>query len=320
MVASESVELSGFAASLGLTFDDPGLLEKALTHPSASSGARGARPSYQRLEWLGDRVLGLVLADRLYRAYPDEEEGPLARRMAALASEPSLVRVARGIDLGRYLIVDAGEERNRGRETAANLADACEAVWKASFNPLAWRLAEQGMRYIGRRRDLTWFRLCGFDLARREAAAPDAPGIPLDAPERTELAQVVEQHLLVAHDLVDLHRERVPARIEDRRSGAGADHEEALGRRDVLAEHPIHVGPERRNGLEGRPRVHVHRAIGQATRDRVGTVGEHLDVEIGQQVTIDVDRVSGLVDELLVQEQPDRGGAYQGPIDLPLDE
>ena len=131
--ARESAELSGFAASLGLTFDDFGLLETALTHPSAASGARGARPSYQRLEWLGDRVLGLVLADQLFHAYPDEEEGPLARRMAALASEPSLVRVAREIDLGRYLIVDAGEERNRGRENAANLADACEAVIGALY-------------------------------------------------------------------------------------------------------------------------------------------------------------------------------------------
>jgi ribonuclease-3 len=132
-VARESAELSGFAASQGLIFDDPGLLETALTHPSAASGTRGARPSYQRLEWLGDRVLGLVLAERLYRAYPNEEEGPLARRMAALASEPSLVRVARVVDLGRYLIVDAGEERNHGRENAANLADACEAVIGALY-------------------------------------------------------------------------------------------------------------------------------------------------------------------------------------------
>jgi tetratricopeptide (TPR) repeat protein len=74
------------------------------------------------------------------------------------------------------------------------LADACDTVWSASFNPLAWRLAEQGLRYIGERRDLSWYRLCGLDLTRREVEDPEAPGIHLDAPERWELRDVLRRY------------------------------------------------------------------------------------------------------------------------------
>ena len=91
---------------------------------------------------------------------------------------------------------EAGERiaASEGDDAAADyLADASEAVWGASFNPLAWRLAQQGLRYVGKRRDFTWFRLCGLDLTRREAEDPDAPGIQLDAPERRELAEVMER-------------------------------------------------------------------------------------------------------------------------------
>lgn len=128
-----SDSFSEVTVALGLSFNDPDLLEEALTHPSVASGASGKRRNYQRLEWLGDRVLGVIVADQLFHTFRDEEEGPLARRMAALASEVSLARVAREIDLGRYLIMDSGETANRGRENAANLADACEALIGALY-------------------------------------------------------------------------------------------------------------------------------------------------------------------------------------------
>jgi ribonuclease-3 len=115
-------------AALGHDFNRPELLEQALTHPSAT-----AISTYERLEFLGDRVLGLVIADMVYRAYPAEPEGALARRYTALVRKEALARVAETIDLGAHLRVSRGEAEQGGRSSQSLLADACEAVIAALF-------------------------------------------------------------------------------------------------------------------------------------------------------------------------------------------
>jgi len=119
---------AALGAALGHDFARPELLEQALTHPSAA-----AKSTYQRLEFLGDRVLGLVVADMVYRAFPDEPEGALARRYTALVRKEAVARVAEAIDLGAHLRVSRGEAEQGGRSSHSLLADACEAVIAALF-------------------------------------------------------------------------------------------------------------------------------------------------------------------------------------------
>jgi ribonuclease-3 len=120
---------------LGHRFADPTLLQQAFTHSSAFGAAAARRRglSYERLEFLGDRVLGLVVAEMLYRAFPDESEGALARRLAELARKETIARVASALDLGRHLVVSRGEEEGGGRGNPSLLADACEAVIGAIY-------------------------------------------------------------------------------------------------------------------------------------------------------------------------------------------
>ena len=116
------------AAVIGHDFDNLRLLEEAVTHPSAA-GPR--RPSYERLEFLGDRVLGLVVAELLMATFPDEDEGDLTRRYHALARKEAARDVARSLGLGRFLQVARGEEAMRDSATA--VADAMEAVIAAIY-------------------------------------------------------------------------------------------------------------------------------------------------------------------------------------------
>ena len=111
-------------------FKNHRLLGQAFTHPSAVSGKLH---SNQRLEFLGDRVLGMVVADLLYEKYPNENEGALAARFAALVRRDALVRIAQKLSLGDHIIVAKGEEDNGGRQNSANLADLCEALIAALF-------------------------------------------------------------------------------------------------------------------------------------------------------------------------------------------
>lgn len=127
--AFQTDRLSG---ALGYRFEDETLLRQALTHGSAASAQRGA-PTYQRLEFLGDRVLGLAIAGMLLEAFPGAEEGELARRFNALVREETCAAVAEMLDLGSYAIVGKGEEASGGRRKQALLADLCEAVIGAVF-------------------------------------------------------------------------------------------------------------------------------------------------------------------------------------------
>ncbi len=113
---------------LDYTFEDPGLLRQALTHGSVSTGRTS---SYERLEFLGDRVLGLVIADMLLEAFPDENEGALAKRLAALVSAATLADVAGEIGLGEHIRARGNDSDLAG--ASGRLADVCEAVIAALY-------------------------------------------------------------------------------------------------------------------------------------------------------------------------------------------
>ena len=118
---------------LGYTFKRARLLEQAVTHSSFQGTGNGRRRSYERLEFLGDRVLGLIIADLLYRKFPGEEVGALARRSAALVRREALVQVAEVLGLADSLRLSRGEEDAGGRRNPGILADACEGVIAAVY-------------------------------------------------------------------------------------------------------------------------------------------------------------------------------------------
>ena len=123
---------SALEERIGYHFADKTLLERAVTHISAASG--GARVnSYQRLEFLGDHVLGLVISDMLFRAFPRANEGELSRRLADLVRKETCAEVARAIDIGPALSGGSSESQAGGRLRATILADACEALIGAVF-------------------------------------------------------------------------------------------------------------------------------------------------------------------------------------------
>lgn len=120
--------------TLGHRFARSSLLREAVTHPSAL-GRTGARQrgkrSYERLEFLGDRVVGLVVADMLIHRFPGEPEGALTKRLGALVNREALAEVAREIELGGWIEVAPSEDE--GRDKPGLLADACEAVIGAIY-------------------------------------------------------------------------------------------------------------------------------------------------------------------------------------------
>ena len=119
---------------LGYLFHDRSLLENALTHSSyANENKQKGEASNERLEFLGDSVLGMVVADHLFRSHPDMPEGELTRTRAALVCEESLVEVAQALGLGEYLKLGKGEEAGGGRHRPSIQADAVEAVLAAVY-------------------------------------------------------------------------------------------------------------------------------------------------------------------------------------------
>ena len=117
---------------IGHSFAESALLDSALTHISALSG-KSRTDSYQRLEFLGDRVLGLVVSDMLLRAYPKADEGELSKRLAELVRKETCAEVARAIDLGAVIKLGISESNAGGRRRLAILADVCEALVGAVF-------------------------------------------------------------------------------------------------------------------------------------------------------------------------------------------
>ena len=126
-------ELSEFQTRLGYKFRDESLLRVALTHPSVAHESGETQPHNQRLEFLGDAVLQLVLTRELYEKFPTFDEGPLTKARAKLVNRSALAERAQALGLGAYLILSRGEEMHGGRERASALADAFEALLGAIF-------------------------------------------------------------------------------------------------------------------------------------------------------------------------------------------
>jgi len=131
--AEAGATLDRLSAALRHEFRDAALLQCALTHASATRGATRGPNSYERLEFLGDRVLGLIIAKLLFARFPDEAEGDLARRLAALVRKETLAEVAGALALGRRIEFGPGEQDGGGAENPSVLADACEAVIGALY-------------------------------------------------------------------------------------------------------------------------------------------------------------------------------------------
>jgi ribonuclease-3 len=118
---------------IGYRFKDAALLNCALTHISALKGARNRAGSYQRLEFLGDHVLGLVISDVLFRAFPKADEGELSRRLADLVRKETCAEIAGTIELGAAILLGSSEANAGGRRRPAILADVCEALIGAVY-------------------------------------------------------------------------------------------------------------------------------------------------------------------------------------------
>lgn len=125
--------VAGLESRVGYRFKDLKLIDCALTHISAMTGPRNPAGSYQRLEFLGDHVLGLAVSDMLFRAFPKANEGDLSRRLADLVRKETCADVARVIDLGAAIKLGPSEANAGGRQRTAILGDVCEALIGAVY-------------------------------------------------------------------------------------------------------------------------------------------------------------------------------------------
>jgi ribonuclease-3 len=126
------------SGKIGYVFSDPALRDMALTHSSTLND----QSDNERLEFLGDRVLGLAVANLLFTAYPDEPEGSLAKRHTGLVQQEALVNVAREIELAEHLRLSAGEMKSGGHKKEKILADALEALIGAIYKDGGLEAAE----------------------------------------------------------------------------------------------------------------------------------------------------------------------------------
>ncbi|MDR3563847.1 MAG: ribonuclease III [Negativicutes bacterium] len=140
----ESQKISALGRKLGVTFSDSGLLRQALTHTSFANEAKGETiPNNERLEFLGDAVLDLIVSEYLYRQYSHLPEGELTKARAAIVCEQALANQAIAIRLGESLLLGRGEAASGGRERVSILADAFEAVIGAIYLDGGYAAARQ---------------------------------------------------------------------------------------------------------------------------------------------------------------------------------
>lgn len=203
---------------LGYRFRRPELLDQALTHRSWAHEQEDPERHYERLEFLGDAVLGLITAEELFREHPDQPEGELSKRKSFLVSRDVLARRGEELGLGELLRLGVGEERSGGREKASLLADAVEAVLGAVYLDGGLEAARQVVS-----------RLFAAGLAR-----PAAPS--LDA--KTRLQETVQGRgwPLPVYRLVDTagpdHDKRFTVEVRLQGESAGVGH----GRSKKIAE------------------------------------------------------------------------------------
>jgi len=135
--------LLAFQKKAGFKFRDPGLLDLAFHHRSYSNENSKTRVNNERLEFLGDAVLGMVVAARLYACMTDRQEGDLAKTKSVVVSEDTLSQIALELDVNKYLVLGKGEEMSGGRAKKAILADAMEAIIGALYLDSGFNVAEQ---------------------------------------------------------------------------------------------------------------------------------------------------------------------------------
>jgi ribonuclease-3 len=195
--------------ALGLTFHDGALRLASLTHRSYAF-ERGLSVTNERLEFLGDAVLGLVVTDMAYRSYPDLPEGSLAKLRAAIVNMTALADVARGLGLGGLVLLGKGEEQSGGRDKSSILADALEAVFGAVYLDRGLGTAREVIERLFRPRMEAWVRGEG------------------DRDYKTILQELASQEL----------RSMPEYRIEDR----GPDHEKEFTATVFLGGEPLGTG------------------------------------------------------------------------------
>jgi ribonuclease-3 len=157
--------LQQFFERLGFAFKDRALVELALTHASARPSLKPNEDN-ERLEFLGDRVLGLAIAELLTQTFPESSEGDLARRYNQLVRAETCAEIAKEWELGQLILMSGGEAESGGRGKKTILANACEAVLGAIFIEGGYQAA----------RDVV-FRFWATELASLDLALPDAKSI-----------------------------------------------------------------------------------------------------------------------------------------------
>lgn len=222
-------DLEALEQTLGISFNDQSLLEQALVHSSYINENPGAL-SNQRLEFLGDAVLGLVIAQKLYQDFSEQGEGELTRLRAVLVCGDSLTRLAQNLRLGEHLYLGKGEESSGGRNKPANLAGALEAIIGALFLDQGFAVTSQ-------------FILKHFEPELREALI-SGEGFNYKS-QLQELVQAKEQktptyHVVAEsgpeHDKVFTIEVRLGDRMLGKGSGKGKRKAEAEAARSALRE------------------------------------------------------------------------------------
>ncbi len=221
--------------ALGVSFSDTALREAALTHRSYAF-ERGLSATNERLEFLGDSVLGLVVTDMAYRSYPDMPEGSLAKLRAAIVNMVALADVARSLGLGQLVLLGKGEEQSGGRDKSSILADALEAVFGAVYLDLGLGTATELIERLFRPRMEAYVRGEG------------------DRDYKTILQELASQELRAMPDY----------RIEER----GPDHEKEFTATVFLAGEPMGTGSGRsKKEAEQQAAREAHRRLAERLDD-----------------------------------------------------
>jgi ribonuclease-3 len=196
-------DLADLQARLGHDFRDTALLRLALTHPSVAHEQGAPVQHNQRLEFLGDAVLQLILTRELYEKFPDFGEGPLTKARAKLVNRRSLAEKGKALDLGAHLIVSRGEAAHGGRERPSALADTFEAVLGAIFLDGGFPAAE---KFVERHFHEAYGEVSGIPilenpkgelqelLQARSAEAPQYHVVSISGPDHDRVFECTVQH------------------------------------------------------------------------------------------------------------------------------
>ena len=191
--------LQQFFERLGFAFKDRALVELALTHASARPSLKPNEDN-ERLEFLGDRVLGLAIAELLTQTFPESSEGELARRYNQLVRAETCAEIAKEWELGQLILMSGGEADSGGRSKKTILANACEAVLGAIFCEAGYQAA----------RDVV-FRFWASELASLDLALPDAKSILQEWAQGRRLS--LPRYVEIAREGPD-HKPRFTAEVQ----------------------------------------------------------------------------------------------------------